>query len=105
MFMSLYLVIIYTIVKDENIEYDDFIIKFGEFIMPADKEWQDRVKGILKAELKRRNISYRDLAERLEGVGIHETERNIANKIARGGFSAVFFIQCLIAIGCKELVL
>jgi hypothetical protein len=68
-----------------------------------DTEWQARVKGLLKAELKRRNISYRQLAERLEAVGIHDSERNINNKISRGGFTAVFFVQCLVAIGCASL--
>ena len=68
-----------------------------------DKEWQDRVKGILKAELKRRNVGYKQLAEKLDALGIHETERNIANKISRGGFTATFFVQCLIAIGCHTL--
>ena len=68
-----------------------------------DKEWADRVKGILKAELKRRNISYRQLAERLEALGVHDSERNINNKISRVGFSATFFVQCLIAIGVREL--
>ncbi len=68
-----------------------------------DKEWQDRVKGILKAELKRRNIHYRELAERLEAMGIHDSERNINNKISRGGFTAVFFVQCLEAIGCQTV--
>ena len=42
-------------------------------------------------------------AERLEAMGIHETERNINNKISRGGFGATFFVQCLIAIGCSTL--
>ena len=68
-----------------------------------DKEWQERVKGLLKAELKRRNVSYKQLAERLEATGIHETEQNINNKISRGGFTAVFFVQCLKAIGCTTL--
>ena len=68
-----------------------------------DKEWQDRVKGILKAELKRRNVSYRQLAEKLEERGIHESERNINNKISRGGFSATFFVQCLAATGCQTI--
>lgn len=73
-----------------------------EVNMP-DKDWQDRVKGLLKAELKRRNMGYRELAEKLTAIGIPETERNIANKIARGGFTAVFFVQCLVAIGCTSL--
>ena len=68
-----------------------------------DTDWQDRTKGLLKAELKRRNVGYRDLAEKLATLGIQETERNIANKISRGGFTATFMIQCLIAIGCTSL--
>ncbi len=68
-----------------------------------DKEWVDRVKGILKAELKRRNVSYKQLAEKLEALGIHDSERNINNKISRGGFTAVFFVQCLVAIDCASL--
>jgi hypothetical protein len=71
--------------------------------MVTDPEWQERTKGLLKAELKRRNVRYRDLAEKLTAMGFPETERNIANKIARGGFTAVFFIQCLSAIGCTSL--
>ena len=65
--------------------------------------FQDRVKGVLKAELKRRNVSYKQLAEKLELLGVHESEKNINNKISRGGFTAVFFVQCLVAIGCTTL--
>ncbi len=68
-----------------------------------DSEWQARVKGILKAELKRRNVSYKDLVERLGAIGVNETEPNIRTKISRGGFTAVFLLQCLEAIGAKEL--
>lgn len=66
-------------------------------------DWAAHVKGLLKSELKRRGLSYRDLAERLAVIGIHETELNIKNKISRGGFTAVFFIQCLRAIDCQVL--
>ena len=71
--------------------------------MADETDWHARVKGILKSELKKRNLGYRELAERLEAFGVHETERNIANKISRGGFSAVFFVQCLEAIGANAL--
>jgi hypothetical protein len=66
-------------------------------------DWQAKVKGLLKAELKRRNLSYSDLAKKLEKIGIPENERNISNKIGRGSFSAIFFFQCLDAIGCKTI--
>ena len=34
---------------------------------------------------------------------LRETEPNIRNKIARGGFTAVFLLQVMAAIGAKEL--
>jgi len=73
--------------------------------MMTDREWQRRVKGILKAELKRRHMTYRDLSEKLREIGVEDTERNISNKIARGSFTAAFFIQCLDAIGCRSVQL
>ncbi len=71
--------------------------------MGAEIDWHGEVKGILRGELKRRNMTYRELAERLAALGVHETERNITNKVSRGGFSAVFFVQCLRAMGCKMI--
>jgi hypothetical protein len=56
---------------------------------------------MLRAELARRNISYVDLAERLRNLGIEDTPKNISNKIAKGKFSAAFFMQCMAAIGCQ----
>ena len=61
--------------------------------------WSEYVKGLLKAELKRKNVTYKQLVEKLGGLGISETEVNIKNKVSRGGFSAVFLVQCLAAIG------
>lgn len=70
---------------------------------PTTDNWQPLVKGLLKAELKRRNLSYGDLADRLKVLGIQDNEKNISNKIARGSFTAVFFVQCLRAIGCNSV--
>jgi hypothetical protein len=70
---------------------------------PKRKDWQAIVKGLLKAELARRNLSYSDLAEKLATVGIKDNERNLSNKIGRGTFTAVFFVQCMEAIGVHTL--
>ncbi|MGX5804158.1 DUF6471 domain-containing protein [Bradyrhizobium sp. Arg314] len=71
----------------------------------TNQDWQSEVKGILKAELKRKNLSYADLADKLSALGIEEDRRNISNKIARGSFTAVFFIQCMYAIGVRSIQL
>ncbi len=67
------------------------------------KDWQAQVKGLLKAELARRDLTYGDLAEKLAAIGIKDNERNISNKIGRGTFTAIFFIQCMEAIGCHTI--
>ena len=72
--------------------------------MPVkEKEWEDRVKGLLKAELKRRNVTYAELVGKLADLGVMDSEPNIRNKISRGKFTAVFLIQCLTAIGCETM--
>lgn len=69
----------------------------------VDPEWQETAKNLLKGELKRRGVTYALLAEKLTEMGIPETEANIKNKISRGGFTAVFFLQCLAASGVSAL--
>ena len=60
-------------------------------------------QNLLKAELKRRGVGYQELAEKLTAMGTPETERNIANKISRGGITAAFFIQYFVAMGSQTV--
>ena len=70
---------------------------------PTTIEFETRAKNLLKAELKRRGITYAGLAENLAALGVTENERNLNNKISRGGFTAAFLLQCLEAIGTSSL--
>jgi len=72
-------------------------------IPEIEREWQSRARGILRAELARRNLNYVDLAERLGVIGIVDNPKNLSNKIARGMFTAAFFMQCMAAIGCQTI--
>ena len=74
-------------------------------LAPANIEFEEKAKNLLKGELKRRGVTYAQLAEKLAGIGVHETERNLNNKISRGGFSAAFLLQCLEVIGAQEVKL
>ena len=44
----------------------------------TEADWQERAKGLLKAELKRRGLGYKQLADRLQKIGVDENDRNIA---------------------------
>jgi hypothetical protein len=59
------------------------------------KEWGDRARRFLKTRLKQADVGYRELAERLNKHGLHETEVTITGKLARGAFSAAFLLACL----------
>lgn len=43
--------------------------RIREGALAGEIDWHAEVKALLKAELKRRNVSYRELAERLERLG------------------------------------
>lgn len=72
--------------------------------MPG-SDWSEEAKGLLKAELKRRGMTYAHLVQALAQVGVTETEANLRNKISRGNFSAAFLLQTLNAIGCTVVYL
>jgi hypothetical protein len=79
-------------------------IHIMERAMPvAEKEWEDKVKRLLKAELTRKGITYAQLVGKLAEIGVHDSEPNIRNKISRGKFTAVFLVQCLEAIGADSV--
>jgi Domain of unknown function (DUF6471) len=66
-------------------------------------ELEKKVQTLLKVEILKRNLTYRQVSGKLAEIGAAESEPNIRNKLARGTFSAVFLVQCLEAIGVKEL--
>ncbi|MCP5431660.1 MAG: hypothetical protein H6923_00170 [Alphaproteobacteria bacterium] len=70
---------------------------------PITQQYETLAKNLLKGELKRRGVTYAQLAEKLSAMGVQENERNLNNKISRGGFSAAFLLQCLKSIGADTL--
>ncbi len=64
------------------------------------EDWNKRAKNVLRAEMTRKGVTVRELAEKLG-----ENERNLANKISRGTFTAAFMLQCLEVIGSRQLQL
>jgi len=66
-------------------------------------DWADHAKRQLKAELKRADVGYAELARRLTEMGIVETEGSVTVKINRGAFPAWFLFAVLKAIGANTL--
>jgi hypothetical protein len=88
--------------KSRRTEYD-VLGTYSVGTMEADRDWNAYVEGMLKAGLKRRHLSYKDLADKLRDDRREDSQRNITNRANRGTLTAAFFVQCLEAIGCHML--
>jgi hypothetical protein len=62
-------------------------------------DWEMKAANLLKAELKRRGVTYAQLIEKLAEIGVEEKEANLKNKLSRGKFTAAYLLQCLTAVG------
>jgi len=67
------------------------------------EKWAGHAKRHLKAELKRADIGYIELARRLTEMGLPETEGSVTVKINRGAFPAWFLFAVMRAIGAHTL--
>lgn len=69
--------------------------------LPSEKAWEELTKNLLRAEMMKRGVSFATLPEKLAAIGVTDTESNLRNKVGRGRFTAVFFMQCMFALGAK----
>ena len=67
------------------------------------KDWGAYAKGVLRAEMTRRQISYADLVVMLGEDGVKESEANLRNKVSRGSFTAAFLFHCLAVMKVTNL--
>jgi hypothetical protein len=71
-----------------------------------EKEWADKMRRFIKVELKRANVTYAELARRLNEHGLEgETEASVNSKLVRGTFSATFLMAVLAVLEITALVL
>ena len=71
--------------------------------MAPEELWADRARRLVKAELKRADVTYEELAHRLSDMGLPETKASIASKLSRGAFPATFMLAALRAVGCQQV--
>jgi len=70
----------------------------------SEAEIAERAARFLKAELKRADVTYEELAERLKKHGHpDETVDSIKAKLKRGTFPATFLLACAAAIGLEAI--
>lgn len=72
----------------------------------SEAEIGERAARFLKAELKRADVTYEELAKRLRKHGLPtETKDSIKAKLMRGTFAATFFLACIAALDLEGISL
>lgn len=66
-------------------------------------DWEGVARRMLRTEMTSRGVSYKELARALEGLGVTDSSKVIANKVSRGKFSFAFFLQCMSALEVREI--
>ena len=74
-------------------------------IAASEKDLAGKASRFLKAEMKRAGVTYAELAKRLDGHGLQETEASIASKLSRGTFAATFMLAVLAALELEGMSL
>ncbi len=69
----------------------------------SEDEWAEKAKRLLRSEMVKRGVSYEQLSERLQKMGIEDTPVNLRNKVARGKFMASFMLECFAAMGVQVI--
>jgi len=72
------------------------------FDSPAMRE---TLRRSIRAEMAYKGLEYRDLSERLQRLGVLQSEGNLRSKINNGSLGAQLFVFLLLAMGTRNLEL
>lgn len=62
-----------------------------------------RAKSLIKDLREQKGVSYKELARRLEGFGVHIDVQVLINRINQGKFSFAFALMVLAALGVDNV--
>ena len=63
--------------------------------------WREEARTLLRVEQRRQNLTYAEIAKRMQAIGIEESEVSVRNKISRGTFPATFMLQFMHVLGIR----
>ena len=72
-------------------------------VQTVDDEDTDKYGIIAAKYIEDKVYKVKDLVELLKNYGENLTEQSFNNKMTRKGFSAVFFLKCMFALGVKDI--
>lgn len=65
----------------------------------ADVFFEQRARALIKEAMEAQELSFKELARRLEAIGVICNDRQLTNRINRGKFSFAFALAAFRALG------
>lgn len=62
-------------------------------------DWTQASSRLLRSEVARSGLTLAQLAQKLNELGLEETEGSVKSKLHRGTFSTAFLLQCMTVLG------
>ena len=96
------LIFIDTSIKDVNSK-GIFVVNVQDELFIKEVIYKDNSYLLKSINKEYEDIKVKDLVELLKNYGENLTEQSFNNKMTRKGFSAVFFLKCMFALGVKDI--
>ncbi len=69
----------------------------------TEDDWKYAASQLLRVEMQRKGVTFRALSRRLVVLGVNLEGAQLSNKVNRGTFSMVFFLQCMRALDVEAV--
>ena len=66
-------------------------------------EMRETIRRVIRSQMAAKAVEYRELAARLEALGVHQSESNLRSKVNNGSLGAQLFLYVLLALGVRSL--
>ena len=70
------------------------------FDSPAMRE---TIRRLLRSQMAAKGVEYRELARRLEALGVVQSETNLRSKVNNGSLGAQLFLYIQLALGARRI--
>ena len=66
-------------------------------------EMREAIRRLIRSQMAYKGFEYKDLANRLEDLGVHQAESNLRSKVNNGSLGAQLFVFILMALDVPKL--
>lgn len=87
-----------SIIKDKS--FDKELIQMPQFNSP---EMKETIRRVIRAQMVESSVSYKQLTERLNELGVHQTESTLRSKVNNASMGAQLFLYIQMALNIEAL--